>query len=253
MTNRMPFVTLRDMASSAEISPRRDPGLSPSLEPTSYHRRLLVEHVPPVFIRDLIRAVLWAYGQADEICRSHFDDPEAHDSIGDIRRGLIEGVLRSQAVRHGGQHRALRNAPGTAFYSRVQFGNMLLTQSSVDLPGRLRRPADFREEMAAQSQLNLLQARRKKEKATPVYAIVYHGHYLESRKNKGFNVREPGFIGITFPNEDCTGSLAMIDLTAQLRYEIDSAKTADVEHVDELDLGFTAKTGTKIEDEEASG
>ena len=241
---------------AAEPEDSEDSALSPPIEPTTYHRRLLLDNVPPNFLRDFVRALLWAYRLADEKSREMYDEPEAHDSIGDIRRGLIEGALRAQAQRHGGSGRALRNEPGTAFFSRAQFGQLRLTECAVNKPGILRRPADFRAEMAAESQTAF--SFKKKTDADETlsdffYAIVYHGHYVESRKKDDFNIREPDFLGILFPNEDCTAALAMIDLTAQLRYEIESAKTADVEQVGDLDLGFTAKTGTKIDDKEGTG
>jgi len=256
LTGSSVYVTLRDMATKASNG-TDDPGLTPPIEPTSFHRQLLLQNVRPSFLRGFIKALLWAYRRSDEICRDNFDEPEAHDSVGDIRRGLIEGVLRSQAVRHGGQSKTPRNRPGTAYYTRVDFGRLRLTQCAVDSPGRIRRPADFRGEMAAESQLFFPAVRGRRADADVAtarsYAVIYHGHFLESRKLPGFNIREPDFLGISFPNEDCTGSIAMIDLTAQLRYEIDSAKLADVEQAGDLNLGFSAKTGARIDDEEENG
>jgi hypothetical protein len=243
------------MPVAAEELPLDDAGLTPPIEGTLHHRRLLLGHVPPAFLRDFIRALLWAYRHADEICKEHFDEPEAHDTTGIVRRGLIEGAIRAQAARHGGAARALSTEPGTSYYSRVQFGALRLTECAVDVPGKPRRPADFRGEMAAQSQeaLAFVKKRQQGEMPANFYAIVYHGFLTDARRRKGpnFNIRQPDFLGISFPNEDCSGSLAIIDLTAQLRHEIEFAKTADIEHVEELNLEFTAKTGTKIDEEEA--
>jgi hypothetical protein len=248
----MQIVSLLDMLTSA-VAPDDDAGLRPQIEGTTHHRKLLLSHVPPTFLRDFIRALLWAYRHADEVCKEHLDEPEAHDTTGIFRRALIEGAIRAQAIRHGGSARALPTEPGTSYYSRVQFGSLRLTECAVDIAGKPRRPADFREEMAAQSQQALAFIKRPQqgEAAASFYAIIYHGFVTDARKRKGpdFNVRQPDFLGISFPNRDCSGSLAIIDLTAQLRHEIESAKTADVEHVGELNLEFTAKTGTKIDEE----
>ncbi len=121
------------MPTAAEEAPEDDDALTPPIEGTSHHRRLLLSHVPPGFLRDFIRALLWAYRQADEICKEHFDEPEAHDTTGIVRRGLIEGAIRAQATRHGGSARALSTEPGTSYYSRVQFGAVRLTECAVDV------------------------------------------------------------------------------------------------------------------------
>lgn len=227
--------------------------LTPPLQPSSHLRRLFLDNVPAPFLRDFLRALRWVYRHADEVCREHFDDPEHHDGVGDMRRLLAEGALRDQARRHGGLARAVRNGPGTAFHSRAQFGRIRLTICAVDTPGKVRRPADFRSDLAAKSQIDFAFAKRPRDLASTTeghsYAIIYHGHHVDSRRRPDFDPREPDFVGISFPNEDCSGSIELIDLTSQLRHEIEFAKTADVEQVDELNLKFTAKTGTKIEEE----
>lgn len=225
--------------------------LSPPIQPSTYLRRAFLQYVPQAFVRDIIRSVLWAYRKAHEVCQENLDQPEVHGGVGDLRRLLVEGALRGVARRHGGESKARRNTPGTAFYTYVKFGDLALTHSPVSIPGKLRRTADFRLELnqSPQTAFAFMPAKQV-VKPDNYYAIIYHGQYDEHKKAKDFNPLVPEFFGIMFPDAECDGAVECIDLTTQMLNEIESYRTADVEEAGELDLVFTAKTGEKIDEGE---
>jgi len=224
--------------------------LAPPIPGDSFLRTRIKDSVPDEFLRDAIRALLWAYGQANEVSRDAYDGPEAHDIAGHLRRAYFEGALRDIGLRHGAVVGAKLNVKRTAFYSEVRFGEIVITESSATMPGKFRRPANFRTGLARHSQTSFHFSGGNPQANTgnrAFYAILVWGHFQGRMSEVHLH---PDFLEIVFPNEDCTEAEERIDLQEQLRHEIEVTENAPVERVEELNLTFTAKTGTEIDEEE---
>jgi hypothetical protein len=215
-----------------------------------------LKHVPSGFVRDYSRSILWAYRRAHELLREHLEEPEVHDSVGDIRRALLEGQLRKVTDQHGGDSSVERNHTGTSNYTWAKFGELYLTQSAASAPGRLNAQAEFRADLQEDPQKTLFPEEDQKvnertRRHVSSYAVIYQGQYREAKRKPGYDPFMPHFAGVMFPNADCTGYRELIDLMPLIEHEARVTKPADVENAGDVVLAFSPKAGKKIETEEA--
>lgn len=161
-------------------------------------------------LRKLTYMVYQRYLTTPDFCKTIWEDREAHDLIGDVRRGFIEQDMRAigNGVRpdSGTVH---PNQKNTSYHTRVVIDGVLLTESKVDSPRSMARDAEFRRDYANEYQIPFVSEDFPEREVAPedisVYGIVIHTPADDFRTL-------PGFIHIAFPDQDYSRYVSRIDL-----------------------------------------
>ena len=105
--------------------------------------------------RDLLRCIINSYRMADMFVKPlHY--AEANYLRGHKRRADIESELRSVAVRYPEvEARIELNRTLSAYYTVLSVGRVHLTQSRANNPYQMIQHAIFRQDLAAEAQLDL--------------------------------------------------------------------------------------------------
>lgn len=173
-------------------------------------------HVP--FLNDLCRLVFAAYRQADDECQG-LAWQVAHDYRSDRRRCLIEQGLPVIAKPHKDQGinaGYLGNHTGTSYFAQVNCRNVVLTQSFVDSPETMVRKAEFRKTRARNNTPSLFDNDEPPTADAPLYTLLLHG--VEDGKRR----RDPYFIDIVVPDQECRRYLARLKLFSICYAVVDS-------------------------------
>jgi hypothetical protein len=163
--------------------------------------------VNPAAQQRLIRMLFHVYRKADDFCEELLDGPETHDTLPILRRALAEQSLRFEMAKvDGAIATAEPNKVGNSFHTRVMIGRIVLTESAVESPDALVRPAEFRNAYAVMYQLAMSFVDQETPPADGlIYTVLLHG--LEPGK-RGL----PGFVHVAFPNPTWTRYVDRIDL-----------------------------------------
>lgn len=142
-------------------------------------RALFRDSVPSGFLEESIRIVDRAYRHAYELCSEHFAEPEAHDILGDMRRGMIEQGWRTAAKAFEGVDATVsKNAGDNCNHTEVTAGRVVLTESCVRWPTEVVRRAIFRDGLARSNQLVLFpDLWPAPDPDASLFAIVLHGSH----------------------------------------------------------------------------
>ncbi len=201
-----------------------------------------IEHIerfiPPGFWILLGEEYEEDYPGAVAHCTARFDEPEAHDLIGDERRARTETSFKQTAEKFA--HRgvrviAQRNKTGSHNHQEARVGPIVLTQSFADSPEAIVQQAGFRETLARSRKISLLEPEVEVPAGDLLYGIVMHG-----ARRVGFRQRrydEFGFLSVAIPNPDCTEYLAVINV----------AKRYANAEVDPDDIAAMMERGVPIE------
>jgi len=173
------------------------------------------QFIPPGFWILLGEEYEEDYPGAVAHCMARFDEPEAHDLIGDERRARTETSFKRTVEKFA--HKGMRVIPqrnnsGSHNHQEARVGPIVLTQSFADSPEALIQHAGFRNTLARSRNISWLDPDPVVEEAVDelLYGIVLHG-----ARRVGFRQRrydEFGFLSIAIPNADCTKYLDVINL-----------------------------------------
>jgi hypothetical protein len=157
--------------------------------------------------RDLLRCIINSYRMADTFVKPlHY--AEANYLRGHKRRADIESELRGVAARYPEVEASIElNRTLSAYYTVLSAGRVRLTQSRANNPYQMIQHAIFRQDLAAEAQLDLFLP----PPPTPLpidkllFALLLHG-YDKPEKSK------PSFVHIVFPDHLCQFYVARINL-----------------------------------------
>lgn len=193
-------------------------------------------HIPPGFFVRLIEEFEEDYSHSTVEPFAAFEEPEAHDLMGDERRARTETSLAQvarQFAHRGIREAAVANSTFSNFHREITAGPVVLTASFVHSPNKVVREARFRNSLAEGRELSFFEE-PVIVKGERLYAVLLHG-YRQVGKIKYPDAL--GFLQLAIPNRSCTGYEAAYNLP--LRY----AKT----EVDPEDIAASMNTAVPIE------
>lgn len=201
---------------------------------------IFAEDVPPGFLRDMVAMLHRVYPESYHEQYSRRSPYEARDTLGINRRADIEGYIREIAARYPGVTTYVRtNRKLSQYYTEIQCGRVVMTQSRLAYQWNVVRPAGFRSELNICGQLPLegFEDERYHEPGT-IYAVLAHGPQVAVRDEKvTFEGGPPqldwsdlGFAFVGFPGEEMRSWAARIDLLASVGRTVDRN---DIEQIDD--------------------
>ena len=173
---------------------------------TNPYRQILQDSVPHDFVRESLRLLINTYRATWDTLGRKYPYEEAHDLFPHELRASFERDWRELAGKHPRVYGSVeRNKTGGAFHTEVYSGPIVLTQCALDTPRQFSRlkKAIFRQTLAQDFQLNLLEPREDKAPWEKLYGVLVHGPA---------QAKSPGFACIGFPDPDCTKFLGLINL-----------------------------------------
>lgn len=193
------------------------------------------KHIPPSFFIRVIEEFEEDYSRSTSEPFELFEEPEAHDLMGDERRARTETSLASvskQFAHHGITADAKLNPTCSHYHREVASGPIILTASFVPSPNFVVREARFRETLAMSRQLSLLEG--GDPGGDRLYGVLLHGV-----KRIGLRLYRDalGFFQLAIPNRACNGYDAIYNLAE--RY-------ADTE-IDPKDVAAAMEAGVPID------
>lgn len=171
------------------------------------------QYIPPGFWILLAEELEEDYPGAVAHCMGRFDEPEAHDLIGDERRARAETSFKRTAERfaHRGMRvAAQRNKSGSHNHEEARVGPIVLTQSFADSPETIVQQASFRDTLARARAISWLDQDEEQPAGELLYGIVMHGARRVGFKQRRYE--ELGFLSVAIPNADCTEYLDVINI-----------------------------------------
>lgn len=169
--------------------------------------------MPSAYLRDCLTGLFEDYLSSAEFCSDRFERTEAVNVLPFFRRGMIEGRLRENAVRHASiTSSCSSDESGFWYHTVITAGDCIMTQATARSPDELVRSSYARLAYAEPDNQQYLDPSFRP--VTPardgfVYGILIHGR---ERKEKFF----PAFGQIVFPNRKLEGySPRRIDLFAE--------------------------------------
>jgi len=153
-----------------------------------------------------------AYEKAEDICRSNLTDNAAHGAVGHLKRAILQDMLAFAAPQRGINATWEKNKNRSDDHVELARGRVRLTISAVEHPSITPQDALFRHTLAKDSQAAFIGEgwpvhERPIPNGTPLFGIITHGR-LDGDDIYGL----PGFLNISFPNDECTKYLAIISL-----------------------------------------
>ncbi|GIK17522.1 MAG: hypothetical protein BroJett003_24860 [Planctomycetota bacterium] len=209
---------------------------------------LFCEQVSESFLEDVVRCFVTTWRDADQKAREWFPEPERHDLQPHLRRAMLECELRGVATRHGLSASSTKNSKGTASFTQVVSGRVIITASAVPEPNDIVRHAEFRFTFARSNQLSLFGEPAPAIPDSPLYALILHGPGATETDESGKVVRstaKPGFVDVVFPApiagtpdkiEYVGGRLRLLERYANVLTEGRVAKAEVVEFIAEPKL-----------------
>jgi hypothetical protein len=178
------------------------------------------------FMADTIRCLFSCYKAAAHHCKDNFPPEEAHDLLPIYRRALIEKEWRALAERYSNVGATtVANEIGSSYASRISAGRMILTACAVDSPGAMFRDAEFRKNLARDSQFGLFESPEALVKDPRYFGVLLHGPDALDRSR-------PAFANIAFPNAGCTRYIANLALFKICDAVVSSLTANQEEHVE---------------------
>lgn len=165
--------------------------------------RLYDESIPLELGREILRILAKHFDETRDFVDLHWQEPEAHDLVGDICRANIQQDLRSVANRTPGVTSTFEiTEKGGSHYTVVTAGGLVITASRIEGPWALPRAAEFRRRNAETRQLSFLRPDVTPSDTGVVYGILVYG---------GLG-RRLLFANLAFPDRNCEGWLHSVDL-----------------------------------------
>jgi hypothetical protein len=181
----------------------------PNSEPNVPPREIFLAAFSADFLEATIRTLAHGYLRAYEYCSEHYQQPEARDLRGDVRRAEIEQGWRATASGFPGVTADTHpNKADNCSHTRVECGGVVLVQNHVQSRNQIVRPAAFRSGLANMSQLVLFpseQAPEIEDADGKLFAIVLHGNHPKYPDRLAF-------VQVAFPNIDCSDYVTTFDL-----------------------------------------
>lgn len=157
--------------------------------------RLTASQVPAAFVNELQRLLPKIYQESFASCfhEAAWDEPEARDLVGHVRRAIVEAQVRRLAKKAGIIATPLKNRRKTASHTLVRAGRIVFTVSAISREARMARAAHFRKQHAAVNHIFTQPTLAGLDIEPPelfeageIYAILFHGPSAGNPKELGF-------------------------------------------------------------------
>lgn len=165
--------------------------------------------------KDIVKYIFTGYKDADKMIKTQDFQPQPAKNLYPYARwAMIDNYCLALNKKYDRVQAASRpNTINNCFFTLITCSNVRMTISAVNSPKSMPRLALFRNSLAScQYRFDIGKNNRNFEfmdleskDAKTVYCFVLHGPLTD-------NHREPSFINIVFPNEDCTRCLDRINL-----------------------------------------
>jgi hypothetical protein len=168
------------------------------IEDLTYH------HFPRPVVRDLTRSVFVGRKRAWDHCSEAFAAPEADNVRPFYGRGVIEGLMRGVAERHGQIVPEVLRQQGQPWnHTELISGPVVMTAASVQRPLDLVDPADYRRSLAGNPQTQFEPFEEAAPENGRLYVILLHSRSywttIEERRDFGFL---PGSVYLAYPTAE---------------------------------------------------
>jgi hypothetical protein len=199
----------------------------------SPYRLMFFEAFSDAFLRDAMQCVRLSYEQTGQDL-IQWPWPQRKDLRPYLRRANIEANLHSLAQRYENIEASVSpNDAGNCSHLRLRSGAVFLTESKVESPSAVVRPAGFRKRYSRFHQLSMFpEDNEVVPQDDDLYAVLLHGP--DDRDQDVL-----GFLSVGFPTPEFDGYWDVFSLAAHLQQSagypepeiVDDDLTLHIRHV----------------------
>lgn len=170
--------------------------------------KLTAKYYPDSALKALLECVFVAHKLGREMCRREFPDSPERDNVQSFCvRGKLEGLLRPTAERQGLIAKPIKHPGQRWYHTEVYSGPMIMTAATVETPGAMVDPADYRIGLAESNQGQLDLFSSNDGVGLSIYFLLTH-----SRSRWPSNGDLPGSVYLVYPAADLKQYIHMINL-----------------------------------------
>lgn len=206
--------------------------------------RLVRENLPDPLLRRALRAVFASHKDSHELALSSYEQTEAENVVGFMRRASLEGNLRSVAQMTAGVEVETVHGPDSNWnHIEIRSGSVVLTGCSVPYPCHMADRSNFRDTLAEGNQPSFWD--EPSSDADELFVLLLHSKYRATSPDEAQrNGHLPGSAYLACPAPDFKSYLCELnlfdlfpdlvadlipnswDVEALVRYQYDARKAA---------------------------